>query len=66
MPKAVKPAQLIKLAEAAGWRSRPCGSGHTMLYSPDGVTMVTLASTASDHRSLKNAIGQLRRGGLQI
>lgn len=53
---------LIRRALAAGGRARQTGSGHIMLSLPGG--NVTMPSSPSDHRSMKNARARIRRAGL--
>lgn len=54
--------ELVREAERQGWRVDATGA-HYRLYSPDGVTIVTLAKTPSDHRWRENTIAKLRKGG---
>ena len=54
--------QIIKSLVRQGWRVEH-GSKHIKCFSPDGVTIVTIAVTASDHRALKNTKARLRKGG---
>lgn len=56
--------ELIKAAEQQGWRVKQ-GKAHYLLFAPDGINKVTVASTPSDHRALDNAISRLRRYGLK-
>jgi hypothetical protein len=44
---------------------RPAGN-YAMLYSPDGVYMIKVPSTPSDHRTVRNKRAQFRRAGLNI
>lgn len=53
---------LIESVAEQGWRIEDRGE-RVLLYSPDGVTIVTLHWTPSDHRWRKNALRDLRRGG---
>lgn len=51
-------------AEAQGFRVTQTGSGHWRFVPPSQkAQIVILASTPSDHRSIKNALGLLRRSG---
>ena len=61
MDKEVK--KLVKELEQQGWRVEERRSSRLMAYSPDGVTMVPIHKTPGDRKSLKNLVGQLRRGG---
>lgn len=54
--------KLIKDLEAQGWRVEPSRSGWKC-FSPDGVTVVTIHRTPSDHRAGKNILSELRKGG---
>jgi predicted RNA binding protein YcfA (HicA-like mRNA interferase family) len=65
MSNAAKEARELA-AEAArqGWRVEDKGS-HFKMFSPDGVTIVTLAKTPSDRRWRENTISKLRKGGFQ-
>lgn len=58
--------RLLAQAEAAGCRIVPTNGGHVSIYCPDGKTIVTAASTPSDHRSIKNTVALLRRAGVTI
>lgn len=60
MDKARK--QIIKSLTRQGWKIVH-GKKHVKCYSPDGETIVTMATTASDHRALQNTKARLRRGG---
>lgn len=59
--------RLVRKALDAGWtlkhRKR---TAHVQLLAPDGSGIVTVASTPSDHRGLKNTRADLRRHGLEI
>lgn len=59
-PKEVK--KLVKQLQQQGWRVEERGN-RFMAYSPDGVTIVSIHKTPSDHRWLRNTIAQLRQGG---
>jgi hypothetical protein len=52
---------LIREAERQGWIDAT-RLGHTKLRAPDGTTVV-MPRTASDHRSIYNAIAIMRRHG---
>lgn len=55
---------LIKALEDQGWRVEQARSGHYKAFPPDkGQDMVTMPSTPSDHRSLKNTIRDLKHSG---
>jgi hypothetical protein len=56
------PERLVRKAEKQGWRVRETKSGW-MLFSPDGVTKVSVHKTPSDHRWHRNTIRDLRKGG---
>lgn len=57
---------LVRFAEAHGWAVHASAKNHVVFLSPDGKHRVVAAGTASDHRSLLNLIGQLRRAGLPV
>ncbi len=48
---------------AQGWITEIGKSGKVICKSPDGVTIVVIHGTPSDHRWKQNAISQLKRGG---
>jgi len=58
MKHAVK--ELLRWAEAAGWRVQFTRGGHLRLRHPDGGVVVA-ASTPSDQRALANLRAQMRR-----
>lgn len=62
MKKEVK--DLLKQVEQQGWRIDDRGD-RAVCFSPDGVTIVTIHYTPSDHRWKKNAAAQLRKGGFE-
>lgn len=61
---------LIKLAKAQGWTVGRNSKGHPTFWAPgadlSGRPTVTGAGTASDYRSNKNTVADLRKAGLQI
>ena len=52
--------QVLRQAEAQGWRVQPTRGGHWKLTHPGGGIVVT-SSSPSDHRALANVRAQLRR-----
>lgn len=54
--------KLVEKAARQGWRVDDRGS-RWLLFSPDGVTIVTIHKTPSDHRTIANTVAQLRKGG---
>jgi len=55
---------LIKDLEDQGWRVVLARSGHYKAYPPDkSQSMVTMPSTPSDHRSMRNTIRDLKHSG---
>jgi hypothetical protein len=63
-PQTVK--DLVRLARAQGW-SVEMGSGHWKFVPPDkSKSVVHVAATPSDWRTLKNTVGMLRRAGLDV
>ena len=57
---------LVKAAWAAGWWCEKVKKGYIHAKSPDGVTMVVIESTPSDHHSVANTRSRLRRAGLNV
>lgn len=55
--------KLLRNLRAQGWRVVETKAGRYKVYSPDGVTMVVVHKTPSDHRWLQNTIRDLRKGG---
>jgi len=55
---------LLKEAERQGWTVDERRKGY-LLKSPDGVTMVSLHKTPSDHRWLQNTLREMRKGGFE-
>lgn len=62
--------QLAKIAKAQGWTIDSNSKGHPTFWKPGadraGRPTVTGSGTPSDHRSMNNLIGELRRNGLTI
>ena len=52
--------KFVRSLKRKGWSWEYHGSGHIRLTSPDGKT-VTMASTPSDRRALKNVMADVRR-----
>ena len=67
-PKTGTPAIdiIIKKAWEAGWWVERRSSGHVMAYSPDGVGMVCMPSSPSDHRGIRNCRSKMRKYGLKF
>lgn len=57
--------EIVEEARRQGWRVEEGKRGHVKLFAPDGRTIVTLPSTPSDHRSLKNSIAEMRWAGFK-
>lgn len=55
---------LLKALRAQGFTVDRTGSGHWLVRNAEGRAVATIAGTASDHRSLRNALAVLRRAGL--
>jgi hypothetical protein len=55
---------LARYAESQGWEVELTPNGHFKFYSPNGKDIVVTGGTASDHRSHKNFLSDLRRAGL--
>lgn len=54
--------KLIRRLEKDGWSARKTGGGHWVVRSPEGVP-VSMPSSPSDHRSMKNVMAKLKRAG---
>jgi predicted RNA binding protein YcfA (HicA-like mRNA interferase family) len=57
---------VIEKAWGQGWWCKKGKKGHVKLYSPDGRYIVTLPSSPSDHRGIRNARQLLKRYGLDL
>ncbi len=57
--------KLLEKAEAAGWRIEASRSGWRVL-APDGVGIVHLHGSSSDHRAIQNMRADFRRAGLDL
>lgn len=55
---------LLRALEAQGFTVTRTRSGHWLVRTADGLAVATIAGTASDHRSWRNALSVLRRAGL--
>jgi hypothetical protein len=54
---------VLEAAEAQGWRVEPSKAGY-LLFPPDqSQGIVSVHKTPSDHRAMKNLIGEMRRRG---
>lgn len=61
-PKEIRAA--IDAARAEGWTVEPTkNNSHIKMISPSG-RVVFISGSPSDHRAMKNALGDLRRAGL--
>lgn len=56
--------KLLKAAEAQGFTVERTRKGHWLVRNAEGLAVATLAGTASDHRSWRNALAVLKRAGL--
>lgn len=54
--------KLLRQLEAQGFTTRLTRAGHTTVYR-DGKRITTISGSASDPRSLTNAIAQAKRAG---
>lgn len=54
---------LIQNAKGQGWRYDRATNGHHRFYSPDRKSIVTFASTPSDHRGWQNSLSDMKRAG---
>lgn len=55
--------ELRRHAEAQGWRYSRAANSHHQFYGPDKHTIVTFASTPSDHRGWLNSLSQMKQAG---
>jgi len=55
--------QLVRAAEAQGWRAVKSKNGHWQLYAPDGEHIVTAAGTPGSASSVRNTLAKLKRYG---
>jgi hypothetical protein len=56
--------EVVAAAEEQGWRVEK-GSGHYKLFAPDGVHIVTAASTPGSARSVQKTVSKMRQYGFQ-
>jgi hypothetical protein len=56
--------ELLERAQEQGWRADDRGI-KVLLFSPDGVTIVTVHKTPSDRNWRKQAERQMRKGGYE-
>jgi hypothetical protein len=54
---------IIKSAIEQGWKVGTTSKNHLKFIHPTTRVMVITSGTASDHRSVKNFLGQMRRSG---
>jgi len=57
--------QLVRAAEAQGWRVAKTRGGHWKLFSPDGVHIVVAAATPGSASSVRNTLAALKRYGFK-
>lgn len=57
--------RIVKAAEERGWRVAKTRRGHWMLYSPDGVHIVTAAGTPGSASSVRKTLAILKRYGFE-
>jgi predicted RNA binding protein YcfA (HicA-like mRNA interferase family) len=57
---------VIEKAWDQGWWCKKGKKSHVKLYSPDGRYIVTLPSSPSDHRGIRNARQLLKKYGLDL
>jgi hypothetical protein len=55
--------KLLKAAEAQGFTVERTSKGHWLVRDAEGLAVATIAGTASDHRSWRNALAYLRKAG---
>ncbi|MGP3790484.1 type II toxin-antitoxin system HicA family toxin [Pseudomonas sp. B392_1p] len=56
---------LIEFALSEGWEVRRTGGGH-LKFTKEGLPPIFTSSTASDHRSSRNAWARLRRAARNL
>lgn len=56
--------RLLAEAERQGFTVRITRNGHAQVRDANNVVVTVLSGTASDHRSFRNAVSQLRKAGL--
>lgn len=56
--------KLVKALEAQGFEVVPTARQHLMVFA-DGKAVATISGTASDWRSIRNALARLKRAGFQ-
>lgn len=56
--------RVVEAAVEQRWRVEPTTDGW-QLKAPDGITIVTIHGTPSDHRAIQNTISRMRRSGFQ-
>jgi hypothetical protein len=56
--------KVVREAERQGWRTKKIKMG-LQLLAPDGVNIVTVHGTPSDHHALDNMIGDMRPYGFK-
>ena len=59
-------ADLIRTAQAQGWRLEVAQRGHPRLYSPDGKTIIGTSGTPSDFRAFRNFRSRLKKAGVRL
>lgn len=59
-------ADLIRAAQAQGWRLEVSQKGHPRLYSPDGKTIIGTSGTPSDFRAFRNFRSRLKKAGVRF
>jgi hypothetical protein len=57
--------KLLKEAERQGFTWRQTRKGHIQVRDAEGMVVAVFAGTASDHRSMRNALADLKRAGFQ-
>jgi predicted RNA binding protein YcfA (HicA-like mRNA interferase family) len=57
---------LEEVALAQGWQVQKTKNNHIKFMAPNGVGLVIVSSTPSDHRGHHKARSDLRRAGLKI
>jgi ABC-type phosphonate transport system ATPase subunit len=55
--------EIVKAAEAQGWRVKRTRKGHLVFFAPDGVNMAVAAGTPGGGRAMDNFLAELRGYG---
>jgi hypothetical protein len=59
-------AAVFRAAVAQGWTWRYAGSGHVLIYPPQGGAPISLSVTAYDGKANLDLVARAKRAGLRI